>query len=123
MSRWAMMLPIVARRSPAISTPAACATATIVVPCGTSAGTGPAAVRRPGSRSGACRPRKSAKLVPPGTRKAAGSRPGPSRASLTEPSSLAALLHVGADELLGVLLEHLVDLVEEGVHVVGELLL
>src|SRR3984893_14213093 len=35
---------------------------------------------------------------------------------------LPALLHVGADELLGVLLEHLVDLVEDRVHVVGELL-
>src|ERR1700749_2436080 len=35
---------------------------------------------------------------------------------------LAALLDVRADELLGVLLQHLVDLVEDGVHVVGELL-
>src|SRR5579862_9714613 len=35
---------------------------------------------------------------------------------------LAALLDVRADELLGVLLEHLVDLVEDRVHVVGELL-
>src|SRR6202042_2189806 len=35
---------------------------------------------------------------------------------------LAALLDVGADELLGVLLQHLVDLVEDRVHVVGELL-
>src|ERR1700761_6413705 len=35
---------------------------------------------------------------------------------------LAALLHVRADELLGVLLEHLVDLVQDRVHVVGELL-
>src|SRR4029077_2576812 len=34
---------------------------------------------------------------------------------------LAALLHVRPNELLGVLLEHLVDLVENGVHVVGEL--
>src|SRR5690349_16227363 len=34
---------------------------------------------------------------------------------------LAALLHVRPNELLGVLLEHLVDLVEDGVHVVGEL--
>src|ERR1700753_3922902 len=36
---------------------------------------------------------------------------------------LAALLHVRADELLSVLLEDLVDLVEDRVHVVGELLL
>src|ERR1700691_4067664 len=35
---------------------------------------------------------------------------------------LAALLDVRADELLGVLLEHFVDLVEDRVHVVGELL-
>src|SRR5580692_6952558 len=35
---------------------------------------------------------------------------------------LAALLDVGADELLSVLLEHFVDLVEDRVHVVGELL-
>src|SRR6476620_986298 len=39
------------------------------------------------------------------------------------PGLLAALLHVRPDELLGVLLEHLVDLVQDGVHVVGELLL
>src|SRR5580658_7817633 len=39
------------------------------------------------------------------------------------PPLLPALLHVGPDELLGVLLEHLVDLVENRVHVVGELLL
>ena len=36
MSRWAMMLPIVARRSPAITTPPVNVAATIVVPCGTS---------------------------------------------------------------------------------------
>src|ERR1700761_1586559 len=34
---------------------------------------------------------------------------------------LAALLHVRADEFLGVLLENLVDLIEDGVYVVGEL--
>src|SRR6201989_1292017 len=39
------------------------------------------------------------------------------------PGLLAALLHVRPDELLGVLLEHLVDLVEDGVHIVGELFL
>src|SRR6266851_10218782 len=37
--------------------------------------------------------------------------------------SLAALLHVGPDELLGVLLENLVDLVQDRVHVVSELVL
>src|SRR6266568_1553970 len=49
----------------------------------------------------------------------------PPTANLRAPRAmvlLAALLHVGADELLGVLLEHLVDLVEDRIHVVGELL-
>ena len=63
MSRWAIMLPIVARRSPAIMTPPAKVSATIVVPCGTSSpGVRGAAVwpcrstpsgMRPGSRCGA----------------------------------------------------------------------
>src|ERR1017187_372784 len=39
------------------------------------------------------------------------------------PSLLAALLHVGPDKLLGVFLEHFVDLVEDRVHVVRELFL
>src|SRR5260370_6979467 len=39
------------------------------------------------------------------------------------PRLLAALLNVRPDELLGVLLEYLVDLVEDRVHVIGELLL
>src|ERR1700684_1116634 len=38
-------------------------------------------------------------------------------------TSLAALLHVRPDELLGVLLEHLVDLVQDRVDVVGQLVL
>ena len=38
MSRWAMMLPIVARRSPAITTPPSYVAATIVVACGASVG-------------------------------------------------------------------------------------
>ena len=64
MSRWAMMLPIVARRSPAMTTPEACVTATIVVPCGAS--TEPAGkVRLAGSRSGAATPRNSAKELLP----------------------------------------------------------
>src|SRR5215467_956980 len=37
--------------------------------------------------------------------------------------SLTALLDIGPDELLGVLLQHLVDLVEDRVNVVGQLLL
>src|ERR1035438_1048483 len=39
------------------------------------------------------------------------------------PGLLAALLNVGPDELLGVLLEYLVDLVEDRVHVISELVL
>ena len=56
MSRWAMMLPIVARRSPAITTPPGKVAATIVVPCGARSPALPlaAAARRDGSRSGAC---------------------------------------------------------------------
>src|SRR5215467_7662787 len=38
-------------------------------------------------------------------------------------ASLAALLDVRTDEFLGVLLEHLIDLVEDRVHVIGQLLL
>src|ERR1700683_594209 len=38
-------------------------------------------------------------------------------------TSFAALLHVRPDELLGVLLEHLVDLVQDRIDVVGELVL
>src|SRR5689334_5389722 len=38
-------------------------------------------------------------------------------------ASLSALLHEAADELLGILLEHVVDLVEDRVDVVVELLL
>src|SRR5690349_21074841 len=37
-------------------------------------------------------------------------------------SSLPALLHVGLDELLGILLEHGVDLVDDLVHLVLEIL-
>ena len=61
MSRWAIMLPIVARRSPAMTTPPAKVSATIVVPCGTSRpgcataarARGGASGMRPGSRCGA----------------------------------------------------------------------
>ena len=66
MSRWAMMLPIVARRSPAMTTPPGKVAATIVVPCGarspaspgghargaTAAGRAPA--RRGSRRSSTC---------------------------------------------------------------------
>src|SRR6266700_5239 len=49
--------------------------------------------------------------------------PRRNRAGRAARASLAALLDVRADELLGVLLKHLVDLVEDRVHVVGELLM
>jgi hypothetical protein len=62
MSRWAIMLPIVARRSPAMTTPPAKVSATMVVPCGTS---------RPGVRGAAVCPRRS---IPSGIRP--GSRCG-----------------------------------------------
>ena len=83
MSRWAMMLPIVARRSPAITTPSGNVAATIVVPCGARSAACPGgSERRDGSRSGAWPARKSAKEDVPGTMYAAGRRP-PARGSLT----------------------------------------
>ncbi len=73
MSRWAIMWPAVARRSPAITTPPSNDAATIVVPCGTLAArsrppaalAGPAppggrADPAPGSSPGAAPARKSA---------------------------------------------------------------
>src|SRR3954452_5314128 len=62
MSRWAMMLPMVARRSPAMITPPGKVAATIVVPCGARSAALPSGRgRRLGSSSGACAARKSAK--------------------------------------------------------------
>src|SRR5215218_6054950 len=52
MSRWAMVMPSVARRSPPMATPSANRTAATVVPCGTS-GTVPAPCARVSSSSGA----------------------------------------------------------------------
>src|SRR5664280_2500184 len=147
MSRCAMTLPIVARRSPAITTPRGWVTATIVVPCRTSPTTETAAApRRPGSRSGACAARKSVKEEDPGVRNVDGRQPERQESPMHDPFSvsgerwaasgerwvagneralmallLAALLHVRAHELLGVLLQHVVDLVQERVHVITEL--
>ena len=60
MSRWAMRLPIVARRSPAITTPSRYVAATIVVACGARPAAEPGGSgRRPGSSSGAALVRKS----------------------------------------------------------------
>ena len=69
MSRWAMMLPMVARLSPAITTPLANVTATIVVACGARSAALPGgSERRVGSRSGATAPRNSANEDVPGVR-------------------------------------------------------
>jgi hypothetical protein len=83
-SRCAIMLPAVARRSPAMTTPPSQAAATIVVPCASSATTGlgtetpagmtpvaPAAAC--GSRSGAATVRKSVNDEVPALRYAPGS--------------------------------------------------
>src|SRR5690242_9793326 len=138
MSRWAMMLPIVARRSPAITTPLGNVAATIVVPCGASVVTALGRCsRRPGSNSGDAIAKKSANDEMPGVRNAAGSRPAPFVKSANTPPSeasccqvfsgtygsglLAALLDVPSHELFGVLFEHVVDVVEQGVDVVREL--
>ena len=67
MSRWAMTLPMVARRSPAITRPPWNVAATIVVPCGARSAALPAgSERRAGSRSGAWALRKSLKEEVPG---------------------------------------------------------
>jgi hypothetical protein len=52
MSRWAMFIPSVARRSPPMATPSANRSAATVVPCGTS-GTVPPAAALTSSSSGA----------------------------------------------------------------------
>lgn len=76
MSRCAIMLPIVARRSPARTTPPGKVAATIVVPCGASMAPFMGGVcRLPGSIPGAWSDRKSMKEDDPGVRKAAGRRP------------------------------------------------
>ena len=75
-------------------------------------------VRRPGSSSGATAARKSTNDELPGAEER-GRRAGRHVASASR--SLAALLDEAADELLGVLLEHVVDLVEDRVDVVVEL--
>src|SRR4051812_15260872 len=88
MSRCAMTLPIVARRSPAMTTPWVWTTATMVVPCGASmwlvmpAGR---SRRRPGSRSGWWAARKSAKELLPGAKNARGSDPPSEGASMRSP--------------------------------------
>src|SRR5262249_28529080 len=149
-------LPMVARRSPAITTPSARLTAMMVVACGAmSAGPGGNG-RPPGNSSGAVRLRKSGNEAMPGVVNAAGSRPVESKPADTsfpsdalcyfetvsapypaerhdtinewscrprpDAGSLAALLDVAPDELLGILLQHGVDLVEQVVDIFSDLL-
>src|SRR6185436_1074361 len=115
MSRWAMMLPIVARRSPAITTPHSKVAATIVVPCGARSPALPSGrERRLGSSSGAWSDRKSANEEVP-ARRNAGPSDGPSRESLN--GLLPALLDERLHEVLRVGLEHVVDLAEDRVDV------
>src|SRR3954466_14395625 len=115
MSLWAMMLPIVARRSPAMTTPPGKVAATIVVPCGARSPACPwGTARRDGSRSGDCTARKSAKLEVPGAMNDAGSRESvifgvPARTvakrGFASAGSFAALLDERLHEVLGVGLE------------------
>src|SRR5690606_27187847 len=123
-SRFAIIEPIVARRSPAITTPpptpsAPNVSATIVVACGASGAVPPtpcAATRCHGRRSRACPARTSRNCDDPGVVTASGRRPG-WRVLIESPapSLLAALLHGAPDEGLRVRLQHLVDRLEAGV--------
>src|SRR5260370_21975946 len=74
-------------------------------------------VRRPYLNGPRCRDSGRRARRPPGAVSPRRTGPDPG------PRLLAALLNVRPDELLGVLLEYLVDLVEDRVHVIGELLL
>src|SRR3954470_249547 len=110
--RWLMRLPLVARRSPAITTPSAYRTATTVVPC-------VIWMRSVMSTSDTCeglpvRRSNSAKLGP-GSSEAEkiGSVIGAAGYRLPRSGLLPALLHVRLDELFCVRLEHLVDLVQQ----------
>src|SRR5579875_3378148 len=98
MARWAMACPSVARRSPAMTTPSAKRSATTVVAWRT----GP---RSPVAVSGSSPPRRRS-LAKSGPGSSVGWKMGRDRL-------LATLLDVVADELLGVVLEDLVDLVHE----------
>src|SRR5687767_4539222 len=99
MSRWAMMLPIVARRSPAIITPPGYVAATIVVPCGARSPALPCGTARDeGSSWGDWLPTNSANDEVPGVRNASGRRE-PWPGMLT--GSLPALLDERLHEVLG----------------------
>ena len=75
---------MVARRSPAITTPSAAAIATIVVACGARSAAMPGGSgRRPGSSSGATRLRKSVKEDVPALVNTSGRRPDGSKPAAT----------------------------------------
>src|SRR5215472_7113607 len=89
------MLPAVARRSPATTTPRSQDAATIVVACGRSLMTalspapgGSERPRAPGNSSGEYEARKSENEAIRGVRNAAGCQPLPSKCAATRPSLL-----------------------------------
>ena len=103
-----------ARRSPAMTTPSAKRTATHVVACGTA----PSAPASPGTGAGAVpRRRSSSGKLEPGSSPARKMGIAHLRRGL-----LPTLLDVGLDEVLGVGLEHVVDLVEQVVELGLQLL-
>src|ERR1700712_1774457 len=108
MPRWLIRLPLVARRSPAMTTPSAKRSAMQVVACGCTSSIDPGAPAGSPPR----RRSSSGKLEP-------GSSPG--RKIGIDMWLLAALLHVGLDEVLGIGFKDVVDLVEEVVHLRLEL--
>src|ERR1700712_784259 len=103
MPRWLIRLPLVARRSPAMTTPSAKRRAMQVVACGCTRAMAPGVTAGSPPR----RRNSSGKLEP-------GSSPG--RKIGIDMWLLATLLHVGLDEVLGIRLEDVVDLVEQVVH-------
>src|SRR5579862_1426992 len=95
-SRLEIMLPAVARRSPATTTPRSQPAATIVVACGrfltTSLSPAPGGSERPrtpGSNSGEYEARKSENEAIRGVKNSAGCQPLPSKYADTRPSLLA----------------------------------
>src|SRR3569833_2470374 len=96
MSRWAMTLPAVARRSPPITTPPGNVTATIVEPRGKCSLAGTAHVgstRLPGSMFGECTDRNSVNDEGLWLANAPGRRPG------AEPCDVTRLLPLTADAI------------------------
>src|SRR5262245_62557937 len=125
MSREATRLPSVASRSPATTTPSAYLKASTVVPCGRRSGSRPAWTSRPHSGSNCVwsLASSSMKLEPRYLPPTLIDNVPPSSCDGPEPEELlAAPLDVVLHELLGVLLEDLVDLVHQGVHLLLELL-